>query len=89
MTALHRPAVVTSARPAPCTGQIGKRCSCGLWHAPGGMRVEKGIQSDHVELPISFAGDEPKDGMLTNPGFWVAALVSAIPTVSLLVWWLR
>lgn len=59
LNAMHRPADVASAKPAACTGLIGKRCSCGLWHAPGGMRVERGIQSDHAEMPITFAGDEP------------------------------
>jgi hypothetical protein len=32
-----------------CTGLMGRRCSCGLYHHEGGMSVDHGWQSNHTD----------------------------------------
>lgn len=40
-------AKVAKFKPAACTGTLGKRCPCGLWHSPGGASID--TESDFLK----------------------------------------
>lgn len=66
-----------------CTGITqGRRCTCGLYHHAGGMRVEQGVEFDHIEPHEAIAAArmggglheaEPDEqpGLFVSGWFWL------------------
>lgn len=80
MNPQYNAAMVAPAKPAACVGYLGRRCTCGLWHATGGVTVESGMEFDHKEMPVTM--EEPEGGAglvlaILGGGFFLVFAVGA------------